>query len=835
MTSPELSVKITADLQDIKQGLGLLRGEIAKTKTSASDFGKEFRAGLDSFKRVAVAYTGALLGVGAVSAGLQAVVRNTVEAEKAQSQLRAALASSKGAIGLTADELNRHAEALQKVSTFDDDAITGAQTLLLQFDNIGRNTFPRATQAVLDFAARMGVDLTSAAQTVGKALQDPENGLKGLRAAGVNLTDQQKDLIVSLVETGRVAEAQAIVLDDLERAVGGAAKANRDTLAGALEAAQKAFGNLLEGDTGSEGLRGMLKGINDLTDTLNSDEVKRGFQSIIQGMANVASYAANAIAQANNFRIAIGDALSIDADKSIPGLLTRQRQLQEDLLAVKQGKLSALWAAYFGRGVGDVGENNINLLESTKENQDRIERELRAVTAQINARNGLFMGRRVPGLGSAASGARPDLFPLDGQIIIHGADSPDWNTADKLAAAAAKAKAEALREAAKASKEYQDALESVDKVLRATSEEMGGPALQAANEYKDTMLALAEAEATLAKQGKLDEEQQNRLALAREQAAAAYQKQLAAIEEAKRKELFGALQNQAQAISSNLQSTSTSISTQADAGLLPQTEAEEKLQAVRQKSIDQLRALRLATIAYLQTMAPEDPNAQKALELLNEIDAQIAEVDRSMHQFREQAKDQAVDSLTNFLTDLATGAKSFKEAFRDMVLSFIQGLARMAAEALAKQAVLALVNYVGSLFSGGTTVTASGASGISGTVAGFHQGGIIGGAPTFRRKISIPPLLRGEPLRYHSGGIIGSREQLIIGQIGEEVLRRDDPRHILNRGQAAGRGREAPAQVYVVFSEDELANAMAGRAGERVTIAHVQNNRRHLDAGTGGG
>lgn len=45
---------------------------------------------------------------------------------------------------------------------------------------------------------------------------------------------------------------------------------------------------------------------------------------------------------------------------------------------------------------------------------------------------------------------------------------------------------------------------------------------------------------------------------------------------------------------------------------------------------------------------------------------------------------------------------------------------------------------------------------------GFHSGGIVGGTPTFERGISIP--------KFHTGGIVGLDEQLIIAKRGEGVF-----------------------------------------------------------------
>ena len=173
------------------------------------------------------------------------IVAETSEAEFAQAQLNATLKSTKGVAGQSADMLNRHAAALSKVSTFDDDVITGAQSLLLTFTKIGGETFPQATQAVLNVATAMNTDLKSAAIQVGKALNDPIAGVSALARSGIQFSDAQKDVIAKLVETNKLAEAQTIILGELETQFGDSAKAARNTFGGALQGLANDIGNAL--------------------------------------------------------------------------------------------------------------------------------------------------------------------------------------------------------------------------------------------------------------------------------------------------------------------------------------------------------------------------------------------------------------------------------------------------------------------------------------------------------------------------------------------------------------------------------------------------------------
>ena len=105
---------------------------------------------------------------------------------------------------------------------------------------------PDTTMAVLDMATRMGTDLKSAALQLGKALNDPIKGLDGLGRAGVQFSDTQRALIKDLAATGEMAQAQALILEELQTQFGGSAVAARDTMGGALAALSNKFGDLFE-------------------------------------------------------------------------------------------------------------------------------------------------------------------------------------------------------------------------------------------------------------------------------------------------------------------------------------------------------------------------------------------------------------------------------------------------------------------------------------------------------------------------------------------------------------------------------------------------------------
>jgi len=187
-----------------------------------------------------------LAGALAIGVTIRKFVDATSTADFAQAQLAASIRSTGGVAQQSIQQLNAHASALQLVSTVGDETINKAQALLLTFTNLRGDVFPKATAAVVDMAQALGQDLNGAALQVGKALNDPILGVSALGRAGVQFSESQKAMIRSLVETGRTADAQRIILAELETQFGGSALMARNTLGGALQSLSNAFGDLFE-------------------------------------------------------------------------------------------------------------------------------------------------------------------------------------------------------------------------------------------------------------------------------------------------------------------------------------------------------------------------------------------------------------------------------------------------------------------------------------------------------------------------------------------------------------------------------------------------------------
>lgn len=188
--------------------------------------------------------TGALgLLAGAVKTGIGEVK----DYQTGLADLENVIKTTKGAAGVTADEMESLAGSIASYSGQTDDSIVKAEGLLATFTNIrngvGKNNdiFSQATALTADMAQKFGGDASGAAVQLGKALNDPVKGVTALSKIGVTFTAEQKKTIASLVKTGDVAGAQKVILAELNKEVGGSARAFGQTIPGQTERAKRAF------------------------------------------------------------------------------------------------------------------------------------------------------------------------------------------------------------------------------------------------------------------------------------------------------------------------------------------------------------------------------------------------------------------------------------------------------------------------------------------------------------------------------------------------------------------------------------------------------------------
>lgn len=293
-TVARLQVEIGANLKGLNKSLKGAEGSLKKFGKSMSKVGNTLTVGL----------TAPLAAFSALA------IKNWDKQEKAVAKVEAGL-KSMGTIGVgSLEDLKQKASELQKTSLFgDEEILDGVTAQLLTFGNIAGEQFDRAQQASLDLASKLNTDLKSAAIQVGKALNDPTTGLTMLTRVGITFTEEQKNLIKSLNGAGRAAEAQNVILKELERQFGGTAAAAASAGTGPMKQFQNRLGDVTEKIGGAliPALNRLMGVLEDLLDWFEAikDSDKKYF-----GWAFVLAASAGPLAKMAGWLAAIAGALA---------------------------------------------------------------------------------------------------------------------------------------------------------------------------------------------------------------------------------------------------------------------------------------------------------------------------------------------------------------------------------------------------------------------------------------------------------------------------------------------------------------------------------------------
>jgi len=204
MADKKLNIKVsTTGAGKAKQQVSGLNGAISKMG-----------------KAVGIA-SAAYFGARGLISGFSSVIRLAGEQEQAEKKLEVSL-------GHTSKALLDHASALQKMTTFGDEAIIGVEASLAAFIK-DEEQIKKATEATLDMAVAMGMDLKAAGDLVAKTLGSSTNAMSryGIQVEGaVGSTERLESL------TNNVAEL-----------FGGQASAQAETMAGSIDQMKNAVGD----------------------------------------------------------------------------------------------------------------------------------------------------------------------------------------------------------------------------------------------------------------------------------------------------------------------------------------------------------------------------------------------------------------------------------------------------------------------------------------------------------------------------------------------------------------------------------------------------------------
>jgi len=272
------NVQIGTDQGELDQGL--------------SEAQQKVKSALEGVAKAAATAIG--VGLGLVAAGLGLAVKEAMGAQEALLQLDIALNALGTNAAVGKDALLGYASALQETTRFSDEAVMAAEAILLRFTSIGTEAFPQVLDASADLATGLGIDLSQAAQMLGRAMEDPDLAARSLRQANIMLSDAEVEQLKAMKAVGDAAGVQALILGKVAGAYGGAAEAAGQTFGGQLDILKNRFSDILEQIGGA-----VLPIIQQLADKLLTwladPAIQAGIDNFVAGLATWVSYIAEQV------------------------------------------------------------------------------------------------------------------------------------------------------------------------------------------------------------------------------------------------------------------------------------------------------------------------------------------------------------------------------------------------------------------------------------------------------------------------------------------------------------------------------------------------------------
>lgn len=259
--------------------------------------------------------------------------KGAIEAQEGIDKLTGSIARLGDKSPITIDGAMALADQFKNLVGGSDDVVLAMTNVGLRFDKIGADILPRFIEQSADLATTLKLEPTKAAELLGKVLQDlgadGVGSIGKLKAAGIQLTDEQEKQIQKLVELGDVTGAQTVLMDALAATTGGAAANASNTLAGRM-----AIFNETIADAGEGVMLALLPGLTDLAEAV---------MPVVIDVVTKAAYAFTKISEAISWAI---------------GYLVGGGSLNDALLGLKDFS----WDDMFGPEVGKIIYDTINVL-----------------------------------------------------------------------------------------------------------------------------------------------------------------------------------------------------------------------------------------------------------------------------------------------------------------------------------------------------------------------------------------------------------------------------------------------------------------------------------------
>lgn len=278
------------------QGIAVFDGPLGGVASRFSSLGS-----LVSSTSLGVVAFGAAISAAAIGAGV--AVRAGQSMEQQLYKQEAVLRATGYAAGWNAEQLDSMARQTAYATLASVNDIREAQNVMMTFRRVQKSVFVDAVGLSQDLAVVLGGTVTSNAKMLGKALENPIEGIWSLTRAGVTFTTSQREMVREMVNTGNAADAQRYILSELKNQVGGTGAGEAAGLSGSIDTLGQNFQTLFENINQATGAG---KGFKFMVDALAftsrdiSDALAPSSDPVSQQLAELFDKRLEALRQADN-------------------------------------------------------------------------------------------------------------------------------------------------------------------------------------------------------------------------------------------------------------------------------------------------------------------------------------------------------------------------------------------------------------------------------------------------------------------------------------------------------------------------------------------------------
>ena len=234
----ESNVKLRVDARDAVNALNQTNNASKQLNQTLNTTSKRAGTATANIQRFGISFRSVVGPMVALTGALTLANRSLAAFGKREADLKV-LSSQLERIGAGGskqlERLNAAADELGDATLFSQDDFIQSFNILTSFRAIGVQSFTDVAEVAADVAQVMSTDVKSATVQLAKALEDPKRGLTALSRSGITFNEAQTETIKKLVDSGKLLDAQALILDTIKGQYDGAARAAGKGFAGALD------------------------------------------------------------------------------------------------------------------------------------------------------------------------------------------------------------------------------------------------------------------------------------------------------------------------------------------------------------------------------------------------------------------------------------------------------------------------------------------------------------------------------------------------------------------------------------------------------------------------